>query len=127
MAASPSLFLFSSLIFFFNTFLLSSSLPTVHLGRKVGGWVKIKDVKTNKEVQDLGRFCVEEFNKDHNAQIKFSEVIQAEMQVVSGIKYHLKIVTGATGNGNTNKYDAMVVVKAWLNSKELLSFTPASS
>ena len=39
-----------------------------------GGHTKIKDVKKNQEVQELGRFCVEESNQ---------KVVKAESQVVS--------------------------------------------
>ncbi|CBI17297.3 unnamed protein product, partial [Vitis vinifera] len=37
--------------------------PAAGIGRMVGGRTEIKDVKTNKEVQQLGRFSVEEYNR----------------------------------------------------------------
>lgn len=92
-------------------------------GAKVGGRKEIRDVKSNKEVQDLGKFSVDEFNKNHQTHIAFSEVVKAESQVVAGIKYYLKIE--AVEDGVKKAYDAEVVVKAWLNSKELLSFAPS--
>ncbi|KAJ8648825.1 hypothetical protein MRB53_001848 [Persea americana] len=92
-------------------------------GAKVGGRKEIRDVKSNKEVQDLGKFCVDEFNKNHQTHIAFSEVVKAESQVVAGVKYYLKIE--AVEDGVKKAYDAAVVVKPWLNSKELLSFTPS--
>ncbi|KAM3267298.1 hypothetical protein P3S67_032470 [Capsicum chacoense] len=78
------------------------------LARKVGGKTPIKDVKTNKKIQELGKYCVEEYNKslrkykqimqDDNIELlSFVEVVEAETQVVSGIKYYLKISTFSFG------------------------------
>ena len=104
----------------------------------VGGRTEIKDVKNNEEVQELGRFCVKEFNRQQQQQqqggrnggggeLMFSEVVEAQRQVVSGIKYYLKIeaISSNEINGETKVFDSVVVVKAWLNEKELLSFEPA--
>uniref|UniRef100_F6GWE8 Cystatin domain-containing protein n=1 Tax=Vitis vinifera TaxID=29760 RepID=F6GWE8_VITVI len=95
----------------------------------VGGRTEIKDVKTNKEVQQLGRFSVEEYNRSNvlgmdYEYLTFSEVVEAQKQVVSGFKYYLKIA--ATQNGVRNTFDAVVVVKPWLPSKQLLHFSPSS-
>ncbi|KAL6343229.1 hypothetical protein AAG906_021140 [Vitis piasezkii] len=94
---------------------------------------------TNKEVQQLGRFSVEEYNRSHGRRwreaignvlgmdyeyLTFSEVVEAQKQVVSGFKYYLKIA--ATQNGVRNTFDAVVVVKPWLPSKQLLHFSPSS-
>ena len=57
-----------------------------------GGRTKIKDVKNNQEVQELGRYCVEENNRKVGSNgLKFVEVVKAESQVVSGTKYYLTI------------------------------------
>ncbi|KAL0340527.1 UNVERIFIED_CONTAM: Cysteine proteinase inhibitor 5 [Sesamum radiatum] len=61
---------------------------------KVGGRTQVKNVEQNQEIQELGRFCVREYN--HQLQLKpnastalvFSQVVAAETQVVSGIKYY---------------------------------------
>lgn len=113
--------------------------PAAGIGRMVGGRTEIKDVKTNKEVQQLGRFSVEEYNRSHGRRwreaignvlgmdyeyLTFSEVVEAQKQVVSGFKYYLKIA--ATQNGVRNTFDAVVVVKPWLPSKQLLHFSPSS-
>ncbi|GMH20260.1 hypothetical protein Nepgr_022101 [Nepenthes gracilis] len=105
---------------------------------KVGGWTKIRDVKGNEEIQELGRFSVEQFNKSHQegrrshlhghrggirGLLEFEEVVAAEKQVVSGIKYYLEV--NAKQGGVTKTFDAVVVVKAWLRSRELLSFAPS--
>ncbi|KAK3031489.1 hypothetical protein RJ639_036003 [Escallonia herrerae] len=51
----------------------------------------------NREIQELGRYSVKEYNRKRNSSygLKFTEVVEAETQVVSGIKYYLKISTGA--------------------------------
>lgn len=103
------------------------------LGGKVGGRTKIKDVKTNQEVQELGRYSVEQYNRGQRQRrsngssggLRFTEVVEAEKQVVSGIKYYLK-VEAATSSGVPKTFDAVVVVKAWEHSKELLNFAPSS-
>ncbi|KAF9621433.1 hypothetical protein IFM89_021472 [Coptis chinensis] len=94
-------------------------------GRKVGGWKEIKHVKNNEEVQQLGKFSVEEYNrkKGSDGGVVFAEVIEAQKQVVSGIKYYLKIVVEE--NGLANSFDAVVVVKPWDRSKELVTFVPS--
>ncbi|KAK8307968.1 hypothetical protein V6Z12_D02G023100 [Gossypium hirsutum] len=70
----------------------------------LGGRMRINDVKNNKEVQELGRFSVEEYNRRSQGRLRFSlanggpstalvfsQVVGAEKQVVAGIKYYLKI------------------------------------
>lgn len=98
----------------------------------VGGRMEVKDVKTNEEVQKLGRFSVHEYNRslrhrgngDGGRELTFVEVVEAQSQVVSGIKYYLKI--SATQNGVTKIFESVVVVKAWVHSKELLNFAPST-
>ncbi|XP_039133663.1 cysteine proteinase inhibitor B-like [Dioscorea cayenensis subsp. rotundata] len=96
----------------------------------VGGRTEIKNVKSNKMVQSLGKFAVEEYDKgvkggsNAAALVSFSSVISAESQVVAGTKYYLKIA--AEDSHHARKlFDAEVVIKPWLKSKQLLSFKPA--
>ncbi|MQM18916.1 hypothetical protein Taro_051916 [Colocasia esculenta] len=106
-------------------------------GWKVGGRTVVSDVRENKEVQDLGRFAVREHNRRlgpgarADRRLVFGGVVGAERQVVSGIKYYLQIVAvsdqEAAVPGSGHLFDAVVVVKAWLGSKDLLSFSPSSS
>ncbi|KAF7807267.1 cysteine proteinase inhibitor B [Senna tora] len=99
----------------------------------VGAWTDIGHVEANEEVQELGRYSVEEYNKEERAsrrndvvvgeKVGFAKVVEAKKQVVSGIKYCLKI-WGTTRNGGYEMFDSVVVVKPWLhNSKQLLSFS----
>uniref|UniRef100_A0A803LTJ4 Cystatin domain-containing protein n=2 Tax=Chenopodium quinoa TaxID=63459 RepID=A0A803LTJ4_CHEQI len=102
----------------------------------VGARTQVKDVKTNKEVQELGKFSVEEYNREFlskqpgplrsvsNESLDFVEVVEAQRQVVSGIKYYLKVE--AVQGGVSRTFDAVVVVKPWVQeSKKLLNFGPS--
>ncbi|PSS23923.1 Cysteine proteinase inhibitor B like [Actinidia chinensis var. chinensis] len=100
------------------------------VGGMVGGRTKVKDVKSNEEVQGLGKYSVEQYNrqkkKSNGVDLSFEAVLEAEKQVVSGIKYYLKI-SAATRDGVPKTFDAVVVVKPWAHSKELLNFNPSSA
>ncbi|PIA35129.1 hypothetical protein AQUCO_03600059v1 [Aquilegia coerulea] len=101
---------------------------SVSNGGKLGGRTEITDVKTNKEVQDLGKYSVDQYSLQHQGELggtgnlNFVEVVEAQMQVVSGMKYYLKV--NATQNGASKMFDAVVVVKPWDQSKELVQFSP---
>jgi len=98
-----------------------------------GSKTEIADVKMNKEVQDLGRFSVEEHNRrvkekrgaEAEEEVVFEEVVEAQQQVVSGTKYYLKISAMQSGGGRSRTFDSVVVVKPWLRSTQLLNFTPS--
>lgn len=121
-----------SLLSLFLLLSASSSSQVNAAGGKVGGWTEVKDVKNNEEVQELGRYCVREYNRvlqeKHREKggglLSFSEVVKAETQVVAGIKYYLKISATASG-GARRIYNAVVVVKPWADSRELLDFAPS--
>ncbi|XP_019416780.1 PREDICTED: cysteine proteinase inhibitor B-like [Lupinus angustifolius] len=114
---------------------LLSILSTQSCGRVlVGGKMEISEVKTNMQVQELGKFSVEEYNKgiimrlnggDGEEELKFVEVMKAQYQVVAGLKYYLEI--SAMQNGIHKVFNSIVVVKPWLHSKNLLNFGPLSS
>ncbi|XP_015691409.2 cysteine proteinase inhibitor 10-like [Oryza brachyantha] len=108
----------------------------------VGGRTEIRDVGSNREVQSLGRFAVAEHNRrlrHHGGagagstadpvavKLAFVSVVAAQKQVVSGVAYYLKVVAreAHAGAGAGRPFDAVVVVKPWLKSKELVSFAPS--
>ncbi|KAK6914373.1 Cystatin domain [Dillenia turbinata] len=96
-------------------------------GGIVGGITEIKDVKSNKEIQDLGKYCVEKNNSLANGnELTFSAVVKAEEQVVAGIRYYLTI-EATQNDGVLKRFDADVVVQPWMKSKELLRFVPSSN
>ncbi|XP_050374341.1 cysteine proteinase inhibitor B [Argentina anserina] len=118
-----------------TTVLMSLLFVVSHgYGGLIGGRRPVENVKTNKQVHELGRFSVEEYNRmrrqslrsSGGGELQFREVVEAETQVVSGIKYYLKISTVRSGlNGGTPLlFDSQVVVKPWLRSKRLLNFAP---
>ncbi|KAI3738822.1 hypothetical protein L2E82_29006 [Cichorium intybus] len=99
-----------------------------------GGRTKVTDVKSNKELQELGRYSVEEYNRlqrissgKNDGDLKFSQVVEAEKQVVSGMKYYLKIEAFSKASEDPKVFEAVVVVKPWLRSKQLQSFAPSST
>ncbi|KAF0916482.1 hypothetical protein E2562_007566 [Oryza meyeriana var. granulata] len=100
-------------------------------GRKVGGRTAVEDVEGNRKVQELGLFCVVEHNRRGSARghgLVFSRVVAAQTQVVSGIKYYLRIAArdGREAAADEQVFDAVVVVKAWVPSREMVSFVPAA-
>ncbi|EPS68642.1 cysteine proteinase inhibitor, partial [Genlisea aurea] len=75
------------------------------------------------EVESLGRFAIQEHNKNQNAALEFTRVVKAEQQVVSGKLYHLTVE--AVDGGQKQVYEAKVWVKPWLNFKQLNEFKKA--
>ncbi|KVI00359.1 Cystatin [Cynara cardunculus var. scolymus] len=113
-----------SFVIFVSTFVAANGI--------LGGRSKITDVNTNKEIQDLGRYSVEEYNRLHRSgtvknggDLTFYRVMEAEKQVVSGMKYYLKIQAFSKTSGDPKVFEAVVVVKPWLRSKQLLKFAPS--
>ncbi|XP_062206276.1 cysteine proteinase inhibitor 4-like [Phragmites australis] len=103
-------------------------------GRKVGGRTEVRDVESDREVQELGRFSVAEHNRQHGCcgdggRLEFVRVVAAQRQVVSGLKYYLRVAAAEEGaeNGGERVFDAVVVVKPWLESRTLLMFAPAAA
>jgi len=111
-------------------------LPHHHLlrphKRDPGGPYKDpKREKKNKEIQDLGKYSVDEYNRLQRGQktgdgdLKFSQVVAAESQVVAGTKYYLKI-EAVSNSGVKKVFDAEVVVQPWKQPpKQLLTFKPS--
>nr|CAD1830335.1 unnamed protein product [Ananas comosus var. bracteatus] len=90
----------------------SSDCSSSRCGRAEGGGLtKIKHVGSNKEVQELGRFSVGEYNdrlrgRDANP-LAFVKVVEAQQQVVEGMQYYLKIAVAAP-DGSHKIYNAVV-------------------
>ncbi|EOA29139.1 hypothetical protein CARUB_v10025408mg [Capsella rubella] len=120
--------------------------PSANALRKsvvLGGKSDVPNVKANREIQQLGRYCVEQFNQreqseegnvesiaktdtDMSNPLMFSRVVSAQKQVVAGTKYYLRIEV-TQPNGSTRMFDSVVVIQPWLHSKQLLGFTPVVS
>lgn len=106
---------------------------TASQGRLVGGKTEVANVRSNEEVQELGRFSVEEYNRrlrmrgeEEEEELRFVEVVEAQQQVVSGIKYYMKIRAVDQSDGGPRMFESVVVVKPWQRSKQLLHFAPSS-
>ncbi|PUZ40488.1 hypothetical protein GQ55_9G428300 [Panicum hallii var. hallii] len=89
-----------------------------------GGWSPIKDV-SDPHIQELGGWAVAEHARLANDGLRFGEVTGGEQQVVAGMNY--KLVLDATdADGAVGAYGAFVYEQAWTNTRELMSFAPAS-
>ncbi|GKD79886.1 cysteine proteinase inhibitor B-like protein [Tanacetum coccineum] len=64
-------------------------------------------------------------NKANDGQLMFVKVVEAEKQVVSGMKYYLNIQAVNKTSGEVMVFEAVVVVKPWLRKKELVKFAPS--
>ncbi|XP_031093359.1 cysteine proteinase inhibitor 2-like [Ipomoea triloba] len=103
-------------------------------GAASGGKEEVSDVKNNAVVQNLGRKSVMEFNKhlhvkrnpeNEAKRLVFTEVIKAEKQVVSGVKYYLTINV-TTSDGQTKTFESEMWVKPD-ETHEMLAFAPAAA
>ncbi|KAJ0510861.1 putative Cystatin domain-containing protein [Helianthus annuus] len=99
----------------------------------LGARTKVDHVKTNKMIQEIGRYSVEEYNRlprsttaNGEGGLRFSRVVEAEQQVVSGMKYYMKI-EALTKSGDPKVFESVVVVKPWLRSKQLVKFGPSQA
>ncbi|XP_010245150.1 PREDICTED: cysteine proteinase inhibitor 12-like [Nelumbo nucifera] len=90
----------------------------------VGGVHDSEGVQNSVEIESLGRFAVDEYNKKQNALLEFGRVVEAKEQLVAGTLHHLTLEV--TEAGMKKLYEAKVWVKPWLNFKELQEFTPVS-
>ncbi|CAH2059847.1 unnamed protein product [Thlaspi arvense] len=120
--------------------------PSANASRKsvvLGGKSDVANVRTNMEIQELGRYCVEQFNLQEQSEqgnvasiaktdtatlnpLMFSRVVSAQKQVVAGTKFYLRIEV-TQPDGSSRMFDSVVVIQPWLHSKKLLGFTPVAS
>ncbi|XP_014505409.1 multicystatin-like [Vigna radiata var. radiata] len=71
-------------------------------------------------IQNLGRFAVDQYNKDQNANLEFVRVIHAQEQIVEGFLYYLTLE--AKDGESKNVYEAKVWERSWINSTLLVEF-----
>lgn len=92
-----------------------------HVGwRKiVGGWNPIRNITDPKVVQ-IGKFAVDEHNKEAKIKLEFQTVIKGESQVVAGIKYRL--IISAKDGDSLHNYLAEVWDRVGGKSRILTSF-----
>ncbi|KAJ9187055.1 hypothetical protein P3X46_002551, partial [Hevea brasiliensis] len=94
-----------------SAFLLVSSAA---FQLKYWGLMPVEDVKNNMEVQALGRFSVEDFNKKlrrHNNGVGhgllFSEVVEAQVHFLEGSTYFMKIAARSTETQEMAFYESV--------------------
>ncbi|KAJ4724522.1 Cysteine proteinase inhibitor [Melia azedarach] len=86
----------------------------------VGGLRDMQGTSNSLEIEDLGRFAVDQHNKKQNAMLQYGKVLTAKQQVVAGTMYHLTL---EAQDGDKKKvYEAKVWEKPWLKFKELTEF-----
>ncbi|KAK8952809.1 Cysteine proteinase inhibitor 4 [Platanthera guangdongensis] len=87
----------------------------------VGGWTEIPDAGSNKIVRDLGRYSVSEYNRrlagEAENHLSFSGVVSADRQVVSGVKYRIRVAAVDAETGDRLSFVAVVVVRPWLRQR----------
>ncbi|KAK1426359.1 hypothetical protein QVD17_15030 [Tagetes erecta] len=115
------------------TFAIVILMSSFQVNGMVGARTKVLDVKSNNKIQEIGRYSVDEYNRLRHSKmtnadegLRFSQVVEAEKQVVSGMKYYLKIeALSKTSHGDPEVFEAVVVVKPWIRSKQLVKFAPS--
>ncbi|KAM3338498.1 hypothetical protein P3S68_030584 [Capsicum galapagoense] len=83
-----------------------------------GGWKTITNI--TDEVIEIGKFAVDEHNKEADTFLEFQNVINGASQVVEGINYRLTIT--AMEENMSHLYLAKVWVKPEGTSKNLTYF-----
>ncbi|XP_068661048.1 cysteine proteinase inhibitor 12-like [Aristolochia californica] len=87
------------------------------------GGVRETSVENSVDIDQLARFAVEEHNKKENALLEFARVAKAKEQLVAGTLHHLTVE--AIDAGKKKLYEAKVLVKPWMDFKQLQEFKPA--
>ncbi|CAN6486364.1 unnamed protein product [Victoria cruziana] len=87
----------------------------------LGGFQPITDVKNDKHVQELGKFAVAEYNKEHQADLVFVVVVEAQSQVVAGANYRL-LIEVLREDHLVEFYKAVVYERPWEKVRTLKSF-----
>lgn len=87
----------------------------------LGGVHESRGAENSVEIDELGRFAVDEHNKKKNTLLEFARVVKAQEQTVAGKLHHLTVEV--IDAGKKKLYEAKVYVKPWMNHKELQEFT----
>jgi cystatin-C len=85
-----------------------SGTARAETGGLVGGFNDIPDVLNNTHVQNLGKWAVEEHNKEAGDNLEFGAVVQGQSQIVDGVNYHLVIQCMDSLGAPFGKYLAFV-------------------
>ncbi|XP_055809436.1 cysteine proteinase inhibitor 1-like [Solanum dulcamara] len=102
---------------------ISAALGGGGKGGLLGGWRPITDTN-DVQVVEIGKFAVDQHNKESKSKLVFKRVVKGETQVVAGTNYRLVISTtdGSRRSRSGYKYLAEVWDKPWENFRNLTSF-----
>ncbi|KAK4353744.1 hypothetical protein RND71_025938 [Anisodus tanguticus] len=89
-------------------------------GGLLGGWSPITDTH-DRQVVEIGKFAVDQHNKEAKSNLVFKRVVKGETQVVAGTNYRL-VIAAKDGSHSSSKYLAIVWDKPWENYRNLTSF-----
>jgi hypothetical protein len=104
---------------------ICSGIPAIaggiHDGRS-GGYEPIPDIN-DPYIQEIGRWAVEEHDKQANDNLKFLKVLSGMHQTVEGENYQV-LIQVVKADGNDGKYNAEVFDQVWTKTRKLTSFGP---
>ena len=106
-------------IFLFLLFIFFNSSAALGRGAITGGWKPIRNI-TDSGVIDIGKFAVDEHNKNDHASLNFKKLVKGESQVVAGTQYNITVTV--VDEGRENNYIALVWDKPWQKFRKLVSF-----
>ncbi|KAI3846135.1 hypothetical protein MKX03_012972 [Papaver bracteatum] len=91
-----------------------------------GGITEIKDLSFCKQLPELGKYAVDQYNlklkEGEEGTLVFKKVVKAKHQLVSGTNYFLKV--SAIQDGKPQLFDAVVYVNTNRENR-LTSFDPS--
>ncbi|PWA77902.1 Cystatin [Artemisia annua] len=109
--------LFVPILIFSLSFLFCNSYVALG-GVPVGDWRPVNP--SDPSVIEIGKFAVDEHNKEANTALRYINVVNGKSQLEVGVKYNLTI-QAADGTFGKN-YQAVVRDMPWRKSRVLLSF-----
>ncbi|XP_076930745.1 multicystatin-like [Bidens hawaiensis] len=87
--------------------------------KTVGNWLEIAS-PNDPMVIKVGKFAVEEHNKEKNATLKFEHVINGDTQIVGGMNWRLRIKI--EDNKSIKNCEVLVYEQPWENVRKLVLF-----
>ncbi|KAF5760552.1 putative Cystatin domain-containing protein [Helianthus annuus] len=87
--------------------------------KTVGNWLEIAS-PDDPVVIEVGKFAVEEHNKEANDTLKFVDVTKGDTQIVGGMNWRLAIEI--ENNSSIKNCQVFVYDQPWENVRKLVSF-----
>ena len=83
-----------------------------------GEWFPLPNVN-DPEIQELGRWAIEEHVKQAKDEIKFNKLVSGKEQVGEGVNLDL-IIDAWNRDGNDAKYEAKLHLRDWMDKHTLV-------